>query len=207
MPRKHTPRVFLLLHGWENHRTEGHWQRWLAEYLLTQGEIVMYPQLPDADHPRFEAWSATLERLLNRLDGARVTVVAHSLACALWLRFSQQHQVPDAVEKVVLVSVPSPDVLSGTEVRAFVDGLQRLDAPSTHALEIFASDNDPYCPEGVRRAYDIGDDVTVHIVAGGGHITGETGFGPWPGLLSVLAVDASAATRSPAVSDRPPLVG
>lgn len=24
------PRAFLILHGWQNHRPEGHWQHWLA---------------------------------------------------------------------------------------------------------------------------------------------------------------------------------
>lgn len=187
------PRVFLLLHGWENFRPHGHWQRWLAEELLTRGELVMYPQMPSAEHPDLDAWLAVLDSTLARLHGTRVTIVCHSLACALWLRFSEGRAVPSAVERVLLVSVPSPAVLSETEVQRFVEGARRI-RPDGPDLQIIASDNDPYCPEGVREAYDIDGPVPVHLVPGAGHITGETGYGPWPDMLRLLDTATAAPT-------------
>lgn len=189
------PRVFFLLHGWENFRREGHWQRWLAEELLTRGELVMYPQLPDADHPDLDAWMDVLESSLRRLEGTRVTVVCHSLACALWLRFCERAPVPDIVERVVLVSVPSPAVLSGTEVRRFVEGARRIGAegPDTRVI---VSDDDPYCPEGVARAYEIDASIAVQVLHGAGHITGDTGFGPWRDLWELLVLTGSRPTSA-----------
>ncbi|MGX5697940.1 RBBP9/YdeN family alpha/beta hydrolase, partial [Agromyces soli] len=75
----------LILHGWENRRPEGHWQRWLAEGLEAEGALVRYPQLPDPDFPEPDAWLAALEAELDGLDPARLTVVGHSLGCVLWL--------------------------------------------------------------------------------------------------------------------------
>ncbi|MGH1550815.1 hypothetical protein ACRAWB_17190 [Leifsonia poae] len=41
-------RAFLILHGWDNFRPPGHWQRELATALEQRDERVVYPQLPDA---------------------------------------------------------------------------------------------------------------------------------------------------------------
>jgi predicted alpha/beta hydrolase family esterase len=183
-----SPRVFVLLHGWENFRGQGHWQRWLAEELLTRGELVVYPQLPDADHPDLETWLQSLSEILERLKGLRITVVAHSLACALWLRYVERCGWTSAAEHVVLVSVPSPDVLAATEVRPFVEGSRRISRPVDRRLTIVFSDNDPYCPEGALTAYSIDEDVDTRVVPGAGHIIGATGYGPWPDLLRVLDV-------------------
>lgn len=35
-----TARSFLILHGWQNHRPEGHWQRGLADALAARGHHV-----------------------------------------------------------------------------------------------------------------------------------------------------------------------
>ena len=46
-PTPTPPAAYLILHGWQNHRPEGHWQRWLAGELEARGHVVRYPQLPD----------------------------------------------------------------------------------------------------------------------------------------------------------------
>ncbi len=55
-------RRFLIVHGVENHRPPGHWQYHVAETLRADREIVIYPQLPDADAPKLESWVALLPR-------------------------------------------------------------------------------------------------------------------------------------------------
>ena len=184
MPFETDPRVFVLLHGWKNYRGEGHWQRWLAEQLLTRGRLVVYPQLPEAEHPRLELWLATVSELLAPLAGARVTVVCHSLACLLWLRLSRLGRVPAFVDRVVLVAVPSPVALVGTDVQHFDDGSRRI-GPA-EGLRVIASDDDPYCPEGVAVAYEIDASVPLDVVHESGHFTPDSGFGAWPGLLEMI---------------------
>ncbi|MFM9445466.1 RBBP9/YdeN family alpha/beta hydrolase [Streptomyces acidiscabies] len=56
---------FLILHGWQNHRPEGHWQHWLAARLTDLGHEVVYPQLPDPDNPELDVWLAEFERHLT----------------------------------------------------------------------------------------------------------------------------------------------
>src|SRR5919108_130758 len=41
--------AYLILHGWQNHRPEDHWQHWLADRLTEPRHQVVYPQLPDPD--------------------------------------------------------------------------------------------------------------------------------------------------------------
>ena len=59
----------LILHGWQNRRPEGHWQRWLAEELEAGGVVVRYPQLPEPDELVLTARAATplaeIEHALN----------------------------------------------------------------------------------------------------------------------------------------------
>lgn len=71
-----TGAAFLILHGWENHRPVGHWQRHLHDELVSRGHTVRYPQLPDADAPRLDAWLGALRSELAALGGAdSITVI------------------------------------------------------------------------------------------------------------------------------------
>lgn len=71
-------RRFLVLHGWQNHRPRQHWQWQLVEALRSDGEQVLYPQLPDPDRPSLDLWIEVLRAELAQLgDGERV-VLAHS---------------------------------------------------------------------------------------------------------------------------------
>src|ERR671936_218582 len=75
---------FLILHGWQGSGPE-HWQTWLAGRLLSRGERVSYPELPDP---------------------GELVVLCHSMACILWLHHARRAEAP--VERVLLVAPPSP---------------------------------------------------------------------------------------------------
>lgn len=108
-------RRFLVLHGWQNHRPRQHWQWQLVEALRREGEQVLHPQLPDPDRPSLDAWTGTLRAEPAQLgDGERV-VLAHSLAVVLWLHAARLLSGPERVDRVLLVSPPSPAVLAGHE--------------------------------------------------------------------------------------------
>ena len=78
----------LILHGWQNRRPDGHWQRWLADELTARGARVHYPQLPEADAPVLDDWIERLETELDDSDPDSLVVVAHSLGCLLWLAYA-----------------------------------------------------------------------------------------------------------------------
>jgi len=175
--------AFLILHGWENHRPEGHWQRHLHDELVARGELVRYPQLPDADAPRLDEWLAALRTEIAALEGAGpLTVICHSLACALWLRAAQLDPALEA-DRLLLVAPPAASVIEPTVVGDFA--VRPTDAWRTGAREavLVASDLDPFCPAGAGVEYGaLG--LPLQLVPGGGHLALNDGFGAWPGVLA-----------------------
>jgi predicted alpha/beta hydrolase family esterase len=179
-------RRFLVLHGWQNRRPQQHWQWQLVESLRSAGEQVLYPQFPDPDQPSLEKWVQLLQAELTQLGSGERVVIAHSLAVPLWLHAAQLLQPQEKADRVLLVAPPSPAVLTGfAEVAAFgaVPQDRRSVARASAATRLVRSDDDPYCPEGADIAYtDLGLDCDV--IQGGGHLDPDSGYGPWPSMLS-----------------------
>jgi predicted alpha/beta hydrolase family esterase len=170
-------RSFLILHGYEGSGPD-HWQSRLAERLANAGERVSYPDLPDPFQPSLPAWR---EALAGELRGEQ-TVIAHSLACILWLHHCAAPVAQDAqAERVLLVAPPS---LAGAPepIRSFFP--VPLDAAAVRAAaqhtRLVCSDDDPYCPEGAAALYGDPLGVEVDVLYGAGHINPDAGFGPWP---------------------------
>jgi uncharacterized protein len=172
------PVSFLILHGWQG-SGPGHWQSWLAGRLRERGERVSYPQLPEPGAPRLDRWLGALDEELAREPGGMV-VLCHSLACVLWLQHARRSTAAPA-ERVLLVAPPSPSAdLPG--VHGFFPLAVEPEevARAASSTQIVASDDDPYCPEGVERLYGEPLDLPVCMVEGGGHLNPDAGYGPWP---------------------------
>jgi uncharacterized protein len=172
-------RRFLILHGIENHRPPEHWQHWLVARLRERGEQVQYPQLPHPDAPRYEDWASLLQAELALMgDGERI-VVCHSLGSTLWLRAAPR----PPVDRVLLVAPPGRRV---TVRVAPSFAYPAFDLPtaasSAHAFDLVCSDADPYNPEGDGRALAATLAARLHVVAGGGHLAVDDGYGPWPAV-------------------------
>jgi predicted alpha/beta hydrolase family esterase len=184
-----TTAAFLILHGLDNYRPQGHWQHWLARELAAVGATVLYPQLPEPTRPVLADWLAALTDNLDRLAAAgadEVVVVAHSLGCTLWSRAAERGLVLDGlVDRVLLVAAPSPIAL------APIDGLADFTHRPGPALDRVAgatwavtSDDDPFCPEGV---HGLMPELPAHRrieLSAQGHLTIADGYGPWPSLLA-----------------------
>ncbi|MFE9252643.1 RBBP9/YdeN family alpha/beta hydrolase [Streptomyces sp. NPDC007088] len=181
-----TPAAFLVLHGWQNHRPPGHWQHWLAERLGARGHTVDYPQLPDADRPDLGSWLDALRTHRAALPAEGVTVVCHSLACALWLTAAARGTTGSPVDRVLLVSPPSPSFLAGEpEVAAFVPPpvtRARLDR-AARSTRLVTGAEDPYCPEGAKALYGDPLGVPTDVLPGAGHISQGEGYGAWDAVL------------------------
>jgi predicted alpha/beta hydrolase family esterase len=172
---------FLILHGIENHRPPEHWQFLLAAQLVERGNEVRYPALPEPDAPQLEQWLSTLQLELAALRGKQRVVVCHSLACLLWFHAAQRG-IGNPIDRLLLVSPPASEHVpdGGASFR-----LDSFDADAVRAsvngdIAITCSDADPYNPTGAQSLYGDPLDVSATIVEGAGHITPETGFGPWP---------------------------
>jgi predicted alpha/beta hydrolase family esterase len=169
------PRNFLILHGLMG-SGPGHWQTWLAARLRADGERVAYPDLPDADLPSLHAWRAALDGELEALPDGETVIVCHSLSCLLWL-----HHVADGgtqADRVLLVAPPSE--AAGLEAIGsfFPAPLPRLAA----GARLVCADDDPYCPEGAATVYGEPLDLPIDVIAGGGHLNPESGYGAWPAV-------------------------
>ncbi|MGW0734052.1 RBBP9/YdeN family alpha/beta hydrolase [Streptomyces sp. NPDC002851] len=181
-------RHYLLLHGWQNRRPEGHWQHWLAGELAARGAAVSYPQLPDPDHPDLETWLDRLRAHLDALpDGAghERVVVCHSLSVPLWL-----HAVVRGgarADRVLLLAPPAEEVLAGhPEVAGFTgSGATAAQvAAAAGATRLVAADDDPYCPGGAEQVYGKPLGLDTDVVPGGAHLDLEAGYGSWPSVLA-----------------------
>lgn len=174
-------RRFLILHGWENRRPQEHWQWWLADQLRGQGEQVLYPQLPDPDHPSLTTWTELLHAELRQLgDGERI-VVAHSLGSTLWLSAAVALTPDQQVHRVALVSPASPTFLAGAPA---VAEFARVPLGTGGAeTRLVCSDEDPFNPEGAR-AMLAGMRLDTDVIPGGGHLNVDSGYGPWPSMLA-----------------------
>ncbi|MDX6742043.1 RBBP9/YdeN family alpha/beta hydrolase [Actinocorallia sp. A-T 12471] len=174
----------LVLHGWQNHRPEGHWERLLAEELAGRGVAVSYPQLPDPDDPDLEVWLGELVRHLDELPGPEKVVVCHSLACTLWLHAAARGLV--RADRVLLVAPPSPEFCAGEpEIADFVP--PRLSAErvaETGAVRLAASENDPYCAGGALAVYGRPLGLDGDLLPGAGHVDLGAGYGRWPSVLA-----------------------
>jgi predicted alpha/beta hydrolase family esterase len=192
---------YLILHGWENHRPAGHWQRWLAGELESRGAVVRYPQLPEPDVPVLDDWIDALESELRATDAASLTVIAHSLGCLLWLAYAARrasggvHGAEGPVaRRLVLVAPPAGSVVRGIpEIAGFAPTLDcaaaatALAATASDRGVVVAGTNDPFCPEGAEHAYARPLGLDFVPVDGGGHLTIDDGYGPFP-LVLELAV-------------------
>jgi hypothetical protein len=103
---------------------------------------------------------------------------------------------PDqAVDRVLLVSPPSPTIL-WPAIEHFAPPAQlegeHLRRAADAGTRIVASANDPYCPESARSLYATPLGLDIDVLPTGGHLSEGDGYGPWP---SVVAWCREATTR------------
>jgi predicted alpha/beta hydrolase family esterase len=162
----------LILHGYLGN-TPDHWQTWLADRLRAAGHDVAYPELPDPDHPRLDAWLAALAPLRRPGD----VVVCHSLGCCLWLHHRAGGGPPAA--RALLVAPPMPDPMLD-ELASFYP--VPLEPGSNPEARLVASDADEYDPAGAAASFAGPLGLPLDVLPGAGHINPEAGFGPWPAV-------------------------
>ena len=182
-------RRFLVLHGWQNRRTTEHWQWHLVDRLRTDGEQVLYPQMPSPDEPRLSEWLELLVAEWSQMGGGERVVLAHSLSCLLWMHAATRRVLHPVADRVLLVAPPSPTKISGIpEVSEFAitpgdELLVAVAASSRSRVRLVASDRDEYSPDGpAAEIYGRPLALDAEVLPGAGHLSGEDGFGPWPGV-------------------------
>ena len=194
-------RRFLVLHGWENHRPPAHWEWWLVDALRDQGEQVLYPQLPSADHPVLADWLAVFTSEWRQMGTGERVVVAHSLGCLLWLHAAAEGLVDPVADRVLLVAPPSPGVTAGTPAMATFLAPEEpaaVWAASRADVRLVCSDADSYSTEGTAaELYGAPLGLDSEVLPGAGHLTISDGYGPWPAALAWCLDGATRFTPAP----------
>jgi uncharacterized protein len=140
----------------------------------------VYPDLPEPFDPRPGEWLTALRRELAALGGERV-VLCHSLGCLLWLLHAREGGRV-AADRVLLVAPPCTDELAAV-VRFRPDGVTAADVRAAAAVtRMLCSDADPYCPAGAPAVFGDPLELDYEVIAGGGHLNTDAGYGPWPAV-------------------------
>ncbi|MFC6090698.1 RBBP9/YdeN family alpha/beta hydrolase [Saccharothrix lopnurensis] len=181
-----------------------HWQNWLAGELARHGGSVDVPEFSAPDAPRLDVW---LDELRGHLAAARVSsarvssgqvssgqvssgqervVVAHSLACLLWLHHAAgEFDGALRVDRVLLVAPPAPGPAGEPFARGFPHPVPdpvsvRRAAVSTRLV---VGEGDPCC--SLRQAKGLAEALRLDldVVVGGGRLDEESGYGSWGSVL------------------------
>jgi predicted alpha/beta hydrolase family esterase len=178
-------RRFLILHGWQNERPIGHWQRWLAERLAGHGHEVVYPQLPNPGHPVLKEWLEVIEASLERAPDVEQIVIAHSLSCAAWINFAGIGGVTLPVDRLAFIAPPGAGFLASTpelQEFQFAEGAhEAVRATSIAPARLVCSSNDPYCDPAATVLY--GDTFDIDVIPDAGHLDMVAGYGRWQSAL------------------------
>ena len=161
---------FLIQPGWQNSGPH-HWQT-LWEARL--GNAAKRVAQQDWMVPQRDAWVQMLERTIEQASHP-VIVLAHSVGCMATVFALETAKVA----AVVLVAPADTERPGAPEpLQSFVPiPMQRLIAPAL----VVTSDNDPYCSLVRAREFAQVWKADLEVIPGGGHINGDSGFGPWPG--------------------------
>lgn len=170
----------LIIPGWQNSGPD-HWQsRWQREH-----PDYRRVEQRDWDFPDRAEWVAALEATVAGAP-APVTLVAHSLGCALVAHWAAL-ATPARAKVTGALLVAPPDVERADmppEVWSFRP-LPGLPLPFRGLL--VASDDDPYSALGAARGLAARWGCQFVALSGAGHINTDAGYGPWPAGEALLA--------------------
>ncbi len=188
MPRR-PPRTapVLVLPGMTGPRPDA-WYSLIADELRESGRDVHIPVLPNSDEPVLADWLAPLDTALAGLPDVGFDVVAHSTGALLWLHHTGRSIALPRPERVALVAPASGGQIGPPTFRDVpldTDAVRR----AADGTVLVGGDDDPFCPEGAARTYGTPLKMATTVIAGGGHLNPESGYGPWPAMLDWLRRD------------------
>ena len=125
-------------------------------------------------------------------------MIAHSLACILWLHHCDAPVIGDARAARVLLVAPPSVAGAPRPIQPFFPVPLERDRVAAAAAEtrLVCAPDDPYCPEdaaaALRRRRSGSPSTCSRAPA---HVNVETGYGPWP-AAEAWCYGASAITSS-----------
>lgn len=155
-----------------NSSGSSHWQTWLEERIPRTARVTQ-SDWQDADLP---GWASRVRREISRASGP-VFIVAHSFGALAAVQAAHDHA--HRVSGALLVAPADPEKFGVTEYLP--------SKPLAFPAMVVASTNDPWM--AVERAAQWAGVWGAEFVNLGpvGHINADSGFGPWPEALVLIA--------------------
>lgn len=107
-------------------------------------------------------------------------MLCHSLGSLLWLLHARAGG--ERADRVLLVAPPCTDEVPAV-VRFRPHGLTAAHVRAAAGeTRMMCSDADPYCPAGAAASFGDPLELDYAVIAGGGHLNVDAGYGPWPAV-------------------------
>ena len=177
-------RVFIV-HGWEGYPEEG-WLPWLKKKLEAQRFRVFVPAMPDAAHPKMNAWVNHLTKIVKNPD-AECYFVGHSLGCITILRYLETLKGREKVGGAVLAAGFTSD-LGYEELHSFFTKPLHWRNIKTHCSKFTAihSDNDPYVSLHYADFFKKKLNAEIVLEHAKKHFSGDDGIMELPSAYNAL---------------------
>jgi predicted alpha/beta hydrolase family esterase len=183
----------IILHG-AHGGPDTNWFPWLHAALDGHGIGVVRPRFPTPDGQCLAAWRDAHDLAVKSLPAAPTVLVGHSLGAAFALRLLERAGAP--VAGVFLAAgflgalgLPAYDTINRSFFAAPFDW-PAIRARKGAACRCWAGEDDPYVP--LPRAQEMASclDAPLDIVAGGRHLSSETGFTAFPQMRDAILATA-----------------
>jgi predicted alpha/beta hydrolase family esterase len=190
----------VVLHGARG-APNTNWFPWLHAELENEGVEVVRPRFPTPQGQSLEAWFEAYDRAVVSLLPAPTILVGHSLGAAMALRLVERAAAPFdglflAAGFIGALGLPDYDPINATFFATPFEWVGIRERKGS-ACRCWAGDDDPYVP--LLRSQEMADhlDAPLEVVAGGGHLNGETGFNTFPQMRdAILAARGSITQRT-----------
>jgi uncharacterized protein len=174
-----------------------HWQTWLESRLPEARRATGI----NWDIPVLTEWTAAINQNVYACKG-RIWIVAHSFGCLASAVVASERT--DRVAGVLFVAPADPERFSAQGVRSSVleSGLTpMLPFRSITPVQsiLVASENDPWLQYDQAQLWANRWGSRLVNIGRAGHVNTESGFGPWPVIMVLLA--KLKAHGSPAITD------
>lgn len=162
-----------------------HWQTWLENNLPEAHRVEGI----DWESPVLPEWTAAIHRNLDRFDG-RIWIVAHSFGCLASSVVASERS--EKIAGVIFVAPADPERFSPEGVRdqtvdASVSDLLPTSLINAVPSIVVASENDPWLDFNKARLWAKRWGSQLVNIGKAGHINTDSGYGPWPYIVELLA--------------------
>lgn len=179
---------FLILHG-SNGSPQSNWFMWLKGKLIGQGHEVWLPQLPNADKPNAETYTAFLLGNKDFIFDEDTVLIGHSSGAVEILNLLQSLPKNTVVKAAFLVGAfkdsLGEDTLEGMFTKPF-----DFEAIRSHCQKFtfLHSDDDPHCPIDQAEYLALKTSGEIIVFEGQGHFSTEASphYKQFPELLDFI---------------------